>query len=53
LAVLLQNPIHIIRFYKNRKKAAKEMIANLNDIRKKIIGFFGNTAMEMYGLAVT
>lgn len=45
--------ISIVRFYKNSKKLTKEIIANLNDLKKKIICLFGNTAIKMYGLAVT
>jgi transposase len=45
--------ISIVRFYKDSKKLAKEIIANLSDLKKKIICLFGNTAIEMYGLAVT
>ena len=39
--------VSIVRFLKN------EVIANLSDLRKKIIELFGNTAMKMYGLMVT
>lgn len=45
--------ISIVRFYKNSKKLIKEVIANLSDLKKKIICLFGNTAIKMYGLAVT
>ena len=47
----LMEGISIVRFYDaNLKKPIKEMVANLNDIRKEIIMFFGKTACEMYGL---
>jgi transposase len=45
--------IGIVRFYRKGKKLSKEIITNLTNIRKKIIGLFGNTAIKMYGLAVT
>lgn len=47
--------ITIVRFYRNNKmkKLTKEIITNLNDLKKKIICLFGDTAMRMYGLAVT
>jgi transposase len=45
--------VSIVRFYKKTNKLSKEIITNLNDLKKKIIFLFGNTAIEMYGLAVT
>jgi transposase len=43
--------ISIVRFFKNKIiEPTKEIITNLNDLRKKIICHFGNTACIMYGL---
>ena len=43
--------IHIVRMYrKSTIKPFKEMITNLNELRKKIIALFGATACQMYGL---
>ena len=43
--------ISIVRFYKNLiTDPIKELITNLNNLRKKIIVYFGKTACEMYGL---
>ncbi len=43
--------IHIIRIYRESMiKSFKEVITNLNELRKKIIGLFGETACQMYGL---
>jgi transposase len=49
----LMEGIGIVRFYRKSGKLKKEIITNLNNLRKKIICLFGNTAIEMYGLAVT
>ena len=45
--------VSIVRFYEAGNILKNEVIANLNDLRKKIIELFGNTAMRMYGLMVT
>ena len=45
--------VSIVRFYEVGNILKNEVIANLNDLRKKIIELFGNTAMRMYGLMVT
>lgn len=47
--------VGIVNFYRKgtTKKLFKEIITNLNDLRKKIISLFGNTAMKMYGLEGT
>jgi transposase len=43
--------IGIVRFYQEEiKKPFKEIITNLNEIRKKIIRLFGKAACKMYGL---
>ena len=43
--------IGIIRFFdESLYKPIKEMITNLNALRKKIIYHFGDTACRMYGL---
>lgn len=42
--------ISIVRFYNNGFELIEEIIANLSDLRKNIIRFFGRTAMKMYGL---
>ena len=43
--------IGIVRFFNETLgKPAKEMITNLNALRKKIIYHFGETACIMYGL---
>ena len=46
--------IGIIRIYelKENKKVVKEIISNLNELRKKIIVLLGKVACEMYGLIV-
>ena len=44
--------ISIIRFFGEKiHDMKKEIIANLNELRKKIINLFGNTACKIYGLA--
>jgi transposase len=45
--------ISIVRFYNNGFELTEEIIANLSDLRKNIIRFFGRTAMKMYGLMAT
>lgn len=43
--------ISIVQFYKNKiNKPIKEVVANLNELRKKIILLFGDTACQMYGV---
>jgi len=43
--------IGIVRFYEGKvKKLVKEVIANLSDLRKKIISLLGKVTGEMYGL---
>ncbi len=43
--------INIVQFYKKHiKKPIKEIITNLDDLRIKIIKFFGVNACQMYGL---
>ena len=43
--------ISVICFYKkNLQKSIKEMIANLNELRLKIIRLFGPTAQQIYGI---
>lgn len=43
--------ISIVRFFKNNiSDPVREIITNLNDLRKKIIYHFGNKACMMYGL---
>jgi transposase len=47
----LMEGIGIVRFYRGTaKKLVKEVITNLNDLRKKIIRLLGNVTSEMYGL---
>lgn len=45
--------ISIVRFYNSGCELMEEIIANLSDLRKNIIRFFGRTAMKMYGLIGT
>jgi transposase len=42
--------IGIVRFYDKSNRLVKEVITNLNHLRKKIIELLGKTAKEMYGL---
>ncbi len=43
--------IAIVQFYKNKiLNPVKEVITNINDLRKKIIRLFGDTACQMYGV---
>lgn len=43
--------ISIVRFYdKTLSQVIQELIANLNELRKKIINLFGRTAEKLYGL---
>jgi transposase len=43
--------VNIIQFFQDRIiEPIKEIITNLNELRKKIIRLFGNTACRMYGL---
>lgn len=43
--------ISIVRFYdKTLSQVNQELIANLNELRKKIINLFGRTAEKLYGL---
>jgi transposase len=43
--------INIIQFFENEiEKPIKELITNINDLRKRIICLFGDTARVMYGL---
>ena len=42
--------VGIIQFYREGIAPIKEMITNLNALRKKIINLFGDTACRMYGL---
>lgn len=43
--------INIIQFYQNNViKPIKEIMTNLNALRRKIIGLFGDSACRMYGL---
>ena len=43
--------ISIIRFYRvTISNPIREIIANLNDLRKKTINLFGSSAQAMYGL---
>lgn len=45
--------ISLVRFYeKHLENPVKEVIMNLNALRKKIIRFFGETACLLYGLIV-
>ena len=47
----LMEGIGVIQFYENNiKRPFKEMVTNINDLRKKIIRLFGDTACQMYGL---
>ena len=44
--------VGVIQFLKkNITAAVKELITNLNDLRKKIIRFFGQTACQIYGIS--
>jgi len=45
--------IGIVSFYGEGKELLRQVITNLDELRKKIIGLFGDTAMRMYGLMVT
>ena len=43
--------INVVYFYnKSLSYIVREVIANLNDLRKKIILLFGQTAARIYGL---
>ena len=43
--------IGVIRFYeKNLSKPIREMITNLNELRRKIIKLFGEPACKIYGI---
>ncbi len=47
----LMEGIRIIHFFdEDLYRPIKEMVTNLNQLRKKIIHHFGNTAYIMYGL---
>lgn len=47
----LMEGIGIVRFYKGTaRKLVREVITNLNDLRKKIIRLLGEITSEMYGL---
>ena len=47
----LMEGIGVIQFYENNiRRPIKEMVTNINDLRKKIIRLFGDTACQMYGL---
>ncbi len=47
----LMEGIGVIQFYENNiKRPFKEMVTNINDLRKKIIRLFCDTACQMYGL---
>ncbi len=44
--------IGVIRFYeKNLSKPIREMITNLNELRRKIIKLFGRAACKIYGIS--
>jgi hypothetical protein len=44
--------ISMVRFYKeNVHKPIKEMIANLSELRRKIIRLFGGAALQIYGIS--
>jgi transposase len=44
--------IGVIRFYeKNLSRPIKEMITNLNELRRKIIKLFGGSACKIYGIS--
>ena len=51
----LMEGIGIVRMYRMElvKSLEREIITNLDSLRRKIIGLFGDTALKMYGLAVT
>lgn len=43
--------ISLVRFYdKSLSEVAREVISNINEVRKKIICLFGETALRIYGL---
>lgn len=43
--------VGVVRFYEiGRVEPVKELVTNMNDLRKKIIRLFGPTACRMYGL---
>jgi transposase len=46
----LMEGIGIIQFYDKAKKEVKRLVTNLNQLRKKIIRIFGDTACILYGL---
>jgi transposase len=46
----LMEGIGIVRFYSKKRKLLREVITNLNNVRKKIIGLLGKIVKEMYGL---
>ena len=47
----LMEGIGVIQFYENNiRRPVKEMVTNINDLRKNIIRLFGDTACQMYGL---
>lgn len=49
----LMEGINIVRFLKKKScKICREVITNLDDLRKKIIQLFGHTACQIYGLIV-
>ena len=44
--------IGVVQFYKNNiLKPVKELVTNLNELRKKIIRLFGATACQIYGIS--
>ena len=44
--------ISVVQFYKNHiEKPVREYVANLNDLRKKIIRLFGDSACQIYGIS--
>jgi transposase len=43
--------IGVVQFYdKTLSQIVQEIITNLNELRRKIINLFGETAMKLYGL---
>ena len=43
--------INIVKFYDKNMRLIKEIIANFDELRQKIIKHFGKTAMLIYGIA--
>jgi transposase len=44
--------VSVVQFYKDTiEEPIREFIANLNDLRKKIIGLFGDSACQIYGIS--